>query len=38
MMRIERGSWDPSGWERVGKGVGSHENHIAQEEALGDLD
>jgi hypothetical protein len=30
-------SWDPSGWEWVGKGVDSPENHLAQEGALGDL-
>jgi hypothetical protein len=29
---------DPSGWERGSKGVDSLENHIAQEETLGDLD
>jgi hypothetical protein len=28
---------DPSGWERVGKGVDSPKNHMAQE-ALGGLD
>jgi hypothetical protein len=29
---------DPFGWERVGKGVDSAENHTAQEGAHGDLD
>jgi hypothetical protein len=29
---------DLSGWERVGKGVESPENHMAQEGALGSLD
>jgi hypothetical protein len=29
---------DPSGWEQVGKGVDSLENHTAQEGTLGDLD
>jgi hypothetical protein len=38
VVEIERGSWDPSRWERVGKGVDSPENHKAQEGALGDLD
>jgi hypothetical protein len=31
-------SWDPHGWECVGKGVDSLENHMVQEGALGDLD
>jgi hypothetical protein len=31
-------SWDPPGWEWVGKGVVSPENHTVQEGALGDLD
>jgi hypothetical protein len=31
-------SWDPSGYEQVGKGVDSPENHMAQEGGLGDLD
>ncbi len=35
---LSRLSWDPSGWEWVGKGVDSPENHMAQEGALGDLD
>jgi hypothetical protein len=34
VVQIERGSWDPFGWERVGKGVDSPENHTAQEGAL----
>jgi hypothetical protein len=38
VVRIEQGFWDPSGWEWVGKGVSSLENHTAQEGALGDLD
>jgi hypothetical protein len=29
---------EPSSLERVGKGVDSPENHMAQEGALGDLD
>jgi hypothetical protein len=29
---------DPSGWEQVGKGMDSPENHTAQEGDLGDLD
>jgi hypothetical protein len=29
---------DPSGWERVGKGVDSLENHMEQVGALGGLD
>jgi hypothetical protein len=29
---------DPSGWEQVGKGLDSPENHTTQEEDLGDLD
>jgi hypothetical protein len=29
---------DLSSWERVGKGVDSLENHMAEEGALGDLD
>jgi hypothetical protein len=29
---------DPSGWERVGKGVESPKNRTVQEGALGDLD
>jgi hypothetical protein len=29
---------DPFGWERVGKGVDSPENHMTQEGALGGLD
>jgi hypothetical protein len=35
---IERGSWEPSGWEQVGKGVDSPENHTVQEGTLGYLD
>jgi hypothetical protein len=31
-------SIDPFGWERVGKGVDSLENHTMQEGALGGLD
>jgi hypothetical protein len=31
-------SWDPPGWELVGKGVDSPENHMAQEGGHGDLD
>jgi hypothetical protein len=31
VVRIERDSWDPSGWEEVGKRLGSLENHIVQE-------
>jgi hypothetical protein len=38
VVRIERGSWDPSSWERVGKGVDPPENHMAQEGAHGILD
>jgi hypothetical protein len=38
VVRIERVSWDPSGWEQVGKVVDSPKNHTVQEEALGDLD
>jgi hypothetical protein len=29
---------DPSGWEQVGKGVDSPENHMTQGGAFGDLD
>jgi hypothetical protein len=29
---------DPSGWEQVGKGVDSLENHMAQEGAPSDMD
>jgi hypothetical protein len=29
---------DPSGWERVAKGVNSLENHMAQEGALGGME
>jgi hypothetical protein len=29
---------NPPGWEQVDKGVDSHENHMAQEGALGELD
>jgi hypothetical protein len=29
---------DPSGWEQVGKGVDSPENHMMQEGSHGDLD
>jgi hypothetical protein len=35
VVQIEKGSWDPSGWERVGKGVESPKNHTMQEGALG---
>jgi hypothetical protein len=28
---------DPSGWERVGKGVDSPDDHMTQEGAIGDL-
>jgi hypothetical protein len=38
VVRIERGSWDPSGWEWMGKRVDSPENHMTEEGALGDLD
>jgi hypothetical protein len=38
VVRIKRGSWDPSGWEGVDKGVDSPKNHMAQEGTLGDLD
>jgi hypothetical protein len=38
VVRIERDSWDPSVWERMGKGVGSPEKNTTQEGALGDLD
>jgi hypothetical protein len=34
VVLIERGSWDPLGWERVGKGVDSPENHTMQEGPL----
>jgi hypothetical protein len=34
VVRIERGSWDLSGWERVGKGVDSPKNHTTQEGPL----
>jgi hypothetical protein len=34
MVWIVRGSWDPSGWEQVGKGVDSPQNHMAQEGPL----
>jgi hypothetical protein len=36
--RLSGLSWDLLGWELVGKGVDSPENHMAQEGALGDLD
>jgi hypothetical protein len=36
VVRIERGSWDSSGWERVGKGVDSPENHMMYEGDLGE--
>jgi hypothetical protein len=29
---------DPSGWQRVGKGLDSPMNHMVQEGALDDLD
>jgi hypothetical protein len=38
VVRIEQGSWDPSGWEQVGKGMDSPVNHTMQEGAHGDLD
>jgi hypothetical protein len=38
VVRIELGSWNPSGWEQVGKGVDSAKNHTEQEGALSDLD
>jgi hypothetical protein len=34
VVRIERGSWDSSGWERVGKEVDSPKNHTTQEGPL----
>jgi hypothetical protein len=38
VVQIERRSWDPSGWDLVGKGMDSPKNHMAQEGALGGLD
>jgi hypothetical protein len=38
VVRIERDSWDPSGWECVGKGVDSSDNHTMQEGVHGNLD
>jgi hypothetical protein len=34
VVRIELGSWNPSGWEQVGKGVDSAKNHTEQEGSL----